>query len=144
MCRPQGKISHQLFDGVVWVSPAIKFTVMWLLMTVFSLRGGIESTDESTEGTGEEFPVNGTPVAQTPPGGDRNSLWFCTFVKVNTRAPPLPPPPPLSPTASIYHSRVTMACFTTQNGPLFNGQSTRCLPIQGFLLFVSRLFELMH
>lgn len=45
---------------------AIKFTVMWPLMGVFFLSmEKIESTD-ATEGTGEEFPVNGTPVAETP------------------------------------------------------------------------------
>lgn len=36
------------------------------LMTVFFLSmEKIESTD-ATEGSGEEFPVNGTPVAETP------------------------------------------------------------------------------
>lgn len=45
---------------------AIKFTVMWLLMSVFILSmEKIESTD-ATEGTGEEFPVNRTPVVETP------------------------------------------------------------------------------
>ena len=49
---------------------AIKFTVMWLLMSVFFLTmAKTESTDESTDvahGTGAEFPVNGPPVVQAP------------------------------------------------------------------------------
>lgn len=51
----------------LFVSPsAIKFTIMWLLMTVFfpSIEK-IESTD-ATEGRAERFLVNGTPVAETP------------------------------------------------------------------------------
>lgn len=51
----------------LFVSPSpIKFTVVWFLMSVFFLTmEKIESTD-ATEGTGEEFPVNGTPVVETP------------------------------------------------------------------------------
>lgn len=51
----------------LFVAPAaIKFTVMWLLMSVFFLTmAKIESTD-AAQATGEEFPVNGTPVVQTP------------------------------------------------------------------------------
>lgn len=52
--------------GLLVAPAAIKFTVMWLLMSVFFLTmAKIESTD-AAHGTGEEFPVNGTPVVQTP------------------------------------------------------------------------------
>lgn len=71
----------------------------------------------------------GPLLSRTPFSGDRNSLWFCTLVKVNTPSPP----PSL---ASIYHSRVTIGPALLQNGALFRGQPTRCLLIQGFLLFV--------
>lgn len=51
----------------MFVAPAaIKFTVMWLLTSVFFLTmAEIESTD-AAHGGGEEFPVKGTPVVQTP------------------------------------------------------------------------------
>lgn len=60
------KVNSQSVEEL-FVSPAaIKFTVMWLLMSVFFLcMGKIESTD-AAEDTGEEFPLNGTPVVETP------------------------------------------------------------------------------
>lgn len=85
-----------------FVSPsAIKFTVMWLLMSVFFLSmERIESTD-ATEGTGEEFPVNGTPVAETPSVVTGTPFDFAPLWKL------IPLSPPASP-ASIYHSHVTI------------------------------------
>ncbi len=51
----------------LFVSPAaIKFTVMWLLMSVFFLSVKKTESTDATEGTGEEFPMNGTPVVETP------------------------------------------------------------------------------
>lgn len=116
----------------LFVSPAaIKFTVMWLLMSVFiPSMEKTESTD-ATQGSGEEFPVNRTPVAETPSAVagtpfDSAPLW---------KLIPLPTPQPHKP--SIYHSHVTIRpCFSAQNGALFKGQPTRCLLIQGFLPFV--------
>lgn len=97
------------------------------LMSVFFLSiEKIESTD-ATESTGEEFPVNGTPVAETPSVVTGTPFDFAPLWK-------LIPLSPLSP-ASIYHSRVTIS-FTAQNGALFRGQPTRCRLIQGFRFFV--------
>ena len=79
----------------LFVSPApIKFTVVWFLMSVFFLSmEKIESTD-ATEGTGEEFPVNGTPVAETPSVVTGTPFDFAPLWKlIPLRAPLLPQPP---------------------------------------------------
>lgn len=115
----------------LFVSPApIKFTVMWLLMSVFFLSmEKIESTD-ATEGTGEEFPVNGTPVAETPSVVTGTPFDFAPLWKL------IPPSPPHLHSLHISQPCYDRPCFTAQNGALFRSQPTRCLLIQGFLLFV--------
>lgn len=110
---------------------AIKFTAMWLLMSVFILSmEKIESTD-ATEGTGEEFPVNRTPVVETPSAAAGTPFDFSPLWKL------IPPSPPYSATSlHISQPHYDRPRFTAQNGALFKGQPTRCLLIQGFLPFV--------
>lgn len=127
---PQSKYSAPLM--ALFVSPAaIKFTVMWLLMSVFFLSAErIESTD-ATEGTRWGIPSEWDPLlSETPSAGDRNPLWFSTLVKVNT------PPPPV-PSLHISQPRYDqLTGFSAQNGALFRSQPTRCLFIQQFLLLL--------
>lgn len=77
----------------LFVSPgAIKFTVMWLLMSVFFLSmGKIESTD-AAEDTGEEFPLNGTPVVETPSVVTGTPFDFAPLWKLILLRPPPPTP----------------------------------------------------
>lgn len=121
----------------LFVSPAaIKFTVMWLLMSVFFLSmEKIESTD-ATEGTWTGIPCEWDPCCWDPLTGDRNSLWFCTLVKVNTSSPP----PPL---ASIYHSRVTIGpALLLRMGLYSEASQPDVCSSRGFFSLFLILFEL--
>lgn len=118
----------------LFVSPAaIKFTVMWLLMSVFFLSmEKIESTD-ATEGTGEEFPVNGTPVAETPSVVTGTPFDFAPLWKF------IPPPSP----TSIYHSRVTIGpALLPRMGLYSKASQPDVCSSRGFFSLFLILFEL--
>lgn len=121
----------------LFVSPAaIKFTVMWLLMSVFFLSmEKIESTD-ATEGTGEEFPVNGTPVVETPSVVTGTPFDFAPLWKLI----PLSPPPS---TAFIYHSRVTIGnALLPRMGLYSEASQPDVCSSRGFFSLFLILFEL--
>lgn len=112
-----------------FVSPsAIKFTVMWLFNECFLSLNGEDWVNRCNKENWRGIPCEWDPCCRDPLSGDRNSLWFCTLVKVNTH-----PPPPLS--HHISQPCYDQPSFTAQNGALFRGQPTRCLLIQGFLFF---------
>lgn len=124
----------------LFVSPAaIKFTVMWLLMSVFFLSmEKIESTD-ATEGIGEEFPVNGTPVVETPSVVTGTPFDFAPLWKLI----PLSTPPSHSSPASIYHSRVTIGpALLPRMGLYSEASQPDVCSSRGFFSLFLILFEL--
>lgn len=133
---PQSKYSIHWWG--LFVSPAaIKFTVMWLLMSVFFLSTEkIESTD-ATEGTQRGIPCEWDPCCRDPLSGDRNPLWFCTLVKVNTPLPPLCPRPPYI-TAVLRSAQVLLPRMGLYSEA---GQPDVCSSRGSFSLFLI-LFEL--
>lgn len=119
----------------LFVSPAaIKFTVMWLLMSVFFSLSGEDWVNRCNRGHWRGIPCEWDPCWWDPLSGDRNSLWFCTLVKVNT-----PPPSP----ASIYHSRVTIGpALQLRMGLYSEASQPDVCSSRGFFSLFLILFEL--
>lgn len=109
-----------------FVSPAaIKFTVVWFLMSVFFLSmEKIESTD-ATEGTGEEFPVNGTPVVETPSVVTGTPFDFAPLWK-------LIPLPPSAPSLHISQPCYDRPAFWLRMGLYLEAGQPDVCPSRGF------------
>lgn len=105
----------------------------------FLSLSGEDWVNRCNRGHWRGIPSEWDPCCWDPLSGDRNSLWFCTLVKVNT---PLHPPP-LSP-ASIYHSRVTIGSALLPRMGLYSeaSQPDVCSSRGFFSLFLI-LFELL-